>query len=269
MTLYAVLVPSLRWLTLAGMLFLCARLLHFRLHQRYRIFFLFLLFSSIRSGVLMALDVRSAAYMKIWIVTEPVRWILCILLVLELYSLILERHRGLYTAGRWAMSAALVIALLSSTAILMYGSSGSSSPLFGFFMRTERALMFSLVVFLLLILWFLSRYPVVLSRNVLLHSAVYSVYFISTSLAILIRGMLGYEFAGSVNILLMATSAGCILIWCYFLTAAGEHESRKSRPAWVHGDEHRLLAQLDSLNATLLRVAGEKRVKTSTNSTLN
>lgn len=257
MTSYVDLVSLLRWLTLAGMILLCIRLRHFRLHSKYRVFFFFVLFASLRSALLMRLETRSALYMQIWIVTEPIRWILCILLVLELYSLILERHRGLYSAGRWALAAALGIALLVSVLIIVptSGSAGTISRIYGFYMLAERGLLASLVVFLLLMLWFLSRYPVELSRNVLVHSAVYSVYFIAGSLAILARGVLGYEFALPVNVALMATTLACILVWTLFLTPAGEKITRKSRPSWVPGDERRLFDQLEALNATLLRVS--------------
>jgi hypothetical protein len=40
----------------------------------------------------------------------------------------------------------------------------------------ERGVVFSLVIFLLLILLFLSIYPVSLSRNILVHCVVYTVF---------------------------------------------------------------------------------------------
>ena len=204
----------------------------------------------------MGLDTRSALYMQVWIITEPIRWILFILLVLELYSLILERHRGLYSAGRWALSAAMAVAMLVSLISLVPATgSGTLSRLYAFYMLTERGLLASLVVFLLLLLWFLSRYPVELSRNVLVHSATYALYFIAGSLVILARGMLGYEFAQPVNLALMGITFFCMVVWAAFLTPAGEKITRKSRPTWIPGDERRLLEQLDSLNAALLRVS--------------
>lgn len=254
---YAVLIPALRWLTLAGLAFTCIRLVQFRLHRRYRAFFAFLLFSVLRSGTLVALDVRGDAYMKVWAVTEPIRWIVCILLVLEICSLILQGHRGIYTMGQWALSGAFAVALLSAAASLLPGSGGAfdTSRVLGFLLLADRGVMFSLVVFLLLILWFLSRYPIVLSRNVLLHAILYSTYFISNSLAALVRSTLGKEFSQPTNALLMAATAACALGWGFLLTPAGEKVTRKFRPAWAAGDERRLIEQLDSLNATLLRIS--------------
>jgi hypothetical protein len=255
MTLDAVLFPLFRWLTLAAMVFACARLLHFGMHRRYRAFFLFLVYSSARSALLLALDVRSDLYMQVWLVTEPLRWVLWILLVLELYSLILERHRGLLTVGRWALLGAVSVALLSTVFSLMPDSSAgfAQSRIIGFYLVVQRALMVSLLVFLLLVLWFLSRYPVELSRNVIIHSVVYASYFVSSSLAFLLRSTLGYEVARPVNLSLMGITLACGLVWAFCITPAGEKASRKSRPDWAPGDERRLLEQLDALNASLLR----------------
>ena len=106
MTLDLALIDFFRWATLAGMVLTCLRLLRCRLHRRYSVFFAFLLFSSVRTAVLLVFPTNTSGYMKIWVLTEPVLWVFYILLVLELYSLILEDHKGLHTLGRWAMYAA-------------------------------------------------------------------------------------------------------------------------------------------------------------------
>jgi hypothetical protein len=257
MNLNSVIITLLRWFTLAGMLFICVRLLHCGLHRRYKVFFAFLLFSSFRSGVLMALDVGSGAYMKFWILTGPVLWIFYILLVLELYSLILESHKGLYTVGRWALWAAFAIAFLSSLATLLPPSNQAFFPsrVMGLYLLTERGLLFSLVVFLLLLLAFLSRYPVVLRRNAVIHSTVYSIFFLSSSLAFLFRSVFGHEVTRIASTLVMLIMAGCVAAWSMLLTPAGEAETRKTRSTLAPDDEQRLIGQLDALNATLLRVA--------------
>lgn len=257
MTPHEVFVLCLRWFTLVGMLLVCARLWRTGLHRRYRIFFVYLVFSSFRSGVLLTVDVRSGTYMKFWISTEPLVWIFCILLVLELYSLILESHRGLYTAGKWAMSAALAVALLFTFATVAPSANRAldSNFILGAFMLITRALLLSLVVFLILLLLFLSRYPVTLSRNVLIHSVVYSIFFLTGSLAFLIRSLFGYSVARPVNTFLVGVTAACVVAWALLLSRKGEVHRTQAGFSWRAGEEHRLIGQLDSLNATLLRVA--------------
>lgn len=254
---YAVLIPLLRWLTLAGMVFSCIRLLQLKLHRRYRALFVFLVFSIVRSAALMALDVRGDLYMKVWVVTAPIRSIILVLLVLEICSLMLKEHRGIYSVGQWALMGAFAVAVLASAVTLLPGSGGAfdTSRVLGFLLLANRGLTFSLVVFLLLMLWFLSRYPIDLSRNLVLHVVLYSAFFLASSLAFLVRSVVGKEMAQPANALLVAATAACAIGWGLLLTPEGEKVTRKFRTVWAPEDERRLLEQLDSLNTALLRIS--------------
>lgn len=257
MALNSVLSLVFRWFTVAGMLFVCARLLQLGLHRRYRVFCAYLVFSACRSGILLGLDVGSGTYMKIWVCTEPILWIFYILLVLELYSLILSGHEGLNTMGRWAMYGAVVLAVVSGIATLVPPAHKllNDSTLIAFYVVSSRTLRFSLLVFLVALLWFISRYPVALSRNALVHSVVYFTYFLCGSVALLVRSVFGYEVAEPVNTALMGMGAACVLAWGALLTANGERRAMVFRPALPPEQEFHLIRQLDSLNTTLLRVA--------------
>ncbi|MFB3827572.1 MAG: hypothetical protein ACE15B_12440 [Bryobacteraceae bacterium] len=233
------------------------RLLWAGLHRRYRVFFAFLVFMVCRSGLLMACDVRGWWYARIWIVTEPVLWVFYVALVLELYSLILQSHKGLYTLGRWALYAALAIALALSLFSLAAPARDpfNQSRLIALLLVIERGLLLSVVLFLILMLAFLSRYPITLTRNVLIHSIVYSLFFLSYTLAFLIRSMLGYQVAKPVNLALSGVSALCALTWAVLLSPAGEHRPIRLRGVWSRSRERVLVEQLDSINAALLRAA--------------
>jgi hypothetical protein len=105
------------------------------------------------------------------------------------------------------------------------------------------------------LLWFVSRYPVTLSRNVLVHSVVYFTYFLCTSFTFLVRSMIGYHVREPVNTALAGITAACVVAWGTLLTASGERRAAAFRPALLPEQEFHLIRQLDSLNATLLRVA--------------
>jgi len=250
---------ALRWITLLGIALTAARLLRAGMYRKYRIFFAYLIFWLLRSGVLLTLNVRSALYAKIWILTEPVLWFFYIFLLLELYSLILQAHKGLYTMGRWALYGALLLAITVSSIIFAAPSRDpfNQSRLIALLLVLERGLLLSLVVFLLLILLFLSRYPISLTRNVIIHSIVYAAFFLSNTLAFLIRSMFGYEVARPVNIFLMGVSAACVLAWLVLLSPAGERRVVRFRLLWNRGEEKHLAGQLETMNAALLRLAGK------------
>ena len=44
-------------------------------------------------------------------ITETVKWFLCILVVLEIYSLALRGHEGIATLSRWMLTAAVLVAV--------------------------------------------------------------------------------------------------------------------------------------------------------------
>src|SRR5690348_9379615 len=87
------------------------------LYKRYRVLVIFLCFNVARSLVLLvAGSPRKNLYVEIWGGTEPVIWILYILLVLNLYSLVLQNYKGLQTVGRWIFLIALPISIVVSAA---------------------------------------------------------------------------------------------------------------------------------------------------------
>jgi NADH:ubiquinone oxidoreductase subunit K len=124
----------------------------------------------------------------------------------------------------------------------------------GYVLATERGVDSSLAIFVLLILFFLSRYPVPLSRNVVVHSVVFSLFFLSNTLAVLLRSVFGLHVSGEISLFMMGISSACVVAWLVLLNAKGER-MRVSTRQFGRGDEERILLQLDSLNDTLLRAS--------------
>ncbi len=237
------------------------KLLGCGLYRRYRAFFAYLAFRFFYTAALLFVfkDPRSVAYGWFWILTEPIIWLFYVLIVVELYSLILERHKGLYTLGRWVLYAGLSLSILISGLALLPQITGGlqqQSRLLPYYFAIERGVDFSLLLFLLLILLWLTRYPVPLSRNVIVHSVAYSILFLSNTSGILARVIFGYNFSRSAGTFFLGIGAICILIWLFFLTPKGE-EVRISLPIFGPEHEERILNQLDALNKTLLRVSKE------------
>jgi hypothetical protein len=227
------------------------------LHRRYRIFFAYLVCRVPYIGCSIFLDVHSPFYQKFFIITEILFWPFYILLVRELYGLVLEKHKGLYTLGRWAMYLATAVSVIISVLSLLpriTPAMPQRSRIIGYVYATERGVDLSLALFILLILLLLSRYPVPLSRNVAVHAVVYSIFFLSNTLGLLLHSVFGLQLKNEVNILLMGTSSACVVAWLVLLNAQGE----RVRARTLHfgrGDEERILLQLDSLNETLLRAS--------------
>jgi hypothetical protein len=254
-------------ITILGSALTVLKLLSTGLYRRYRIFFtyfvlrlpsmtLFLVLTNLK-GLPGGNGINSNLYFYAFYYIEPLMLVFYILVVVELYSLVLERYKGLYTLGRWAMYAAVAISGTISIVSLLpkiAASTPEPSRRLMYELAAERGVDFALVIFILLIVWFLGRYPVPLSRNVVVHTVIYAVFFLSESLALLWRTLLGYQINITVDVISTAVSSACAVAWWLMLSAKGE-EVKVHVPEIRPESEERILEQLDLLNATLLRVS--------------
>lgn len=231
------------------------RLYQLDLYRVYRFFFAYLVLTTARSLVLLPFNVRENTYGLIYLATLPILWLFYILVVLELYSLVLQNYSGIYSLGRWTLYGALFFSVTVSVLTLIPSWGNETSRLLFWCTTVERGVDFSLVIFLLLILIFLSRYPVALNRNIIVHCIVYTVFFLGMSMTILVRNVVGHELMRQLNHVLQVISAACYLVWIFFLTRAGESRITMLRHNWSPDDEQRLIEQLNNINATLLRAA--------------
>jgi hypothetical protein len=236
---------------------LIIRLIHDGLHRIYVFFFTYLVVGVVQSLIVLPVDPQSKLYDMVYFITQPVMWLLFILIVLELYSLVLKNHRGIASLGRWTLGAALGLSICVSLLTLSPDLNRATGPsaLFVYYTVIERGIQSSLVVFLLLISGFLLWYPIPLSRNVILHAIVYSTYFLCSAAALFMRNLLGLGYTRSVSTALLGIANGCLLVWIVFLNRAGEAKKVVVGHQWKPEDEERLVEQLDAINSALLKTA--------------
>jgi hypothetical protein len=228
------------------------------LYRRYPFFFLYFLFRIPNSIWPFLLNFRSYLYEQIWLVTSPLVLIFYILIVLELYRLVLENYKGLYSAGRWAFYLSLAISIaISALSLLPKIKPGwpQRSKWMYYELATERGVDTSLAIFIILMLCFLSLFPIRLSRNVRVLALVYSIFFLSNTFVVLMKSLFGLKMMDEVNTLLYAVTATSVVAWLILLKPAGE-EVQVNRVRIEKGYEERLLTHLDSLNSALLRSGG-------------
>lgn len=244
-------------LLLIGSVLMAAKLYHNGLWRKYVVFFAYFIFRVPNSAWPLVVNDESSAYLGLWLFTSPVCVIFYVLVVAELYRLILEKYRGLETMGRWAMYAATAVSVLISVLALLphfTPAMPQRSKHVGYEIALERGIDFSLVVFILLLLVFLSRFPIPLSRNVVVHAAIFSLYFLTAALGSLLHALWGINLSAEVNLFLSCTSLLCVGAWLLLLNPAGE-TVQAHLPLFRSGDEERILRELDSANAALLRIS--------------
>src|SRR4051812_4089477 len=99
----AALLPILQAILLLGTLLMVLKLYRTGLFRRYPVFFAFFIFRIPNSIWPMLLERKSENYFYAWVCTEPICLAFYVLLVVELYKVVFERYRGLYSLGRWVM----------------------------------------------------------------------------------------------------------------------------------------------------------------------
>src|ERR1022692_4536966 len=190
----AVLVSGLRAVLLLGSILMVLKLYHTGLYHLYPIFFAFFIFRIPNSIWPLFLDVSSNLYLHVWVLTEPFEFGFYVLMVVELYKLVLEKYKGLYTLGRWALYVSLAISVTISAISLMPRITPSlpqQSKVMFYMLATQRGVDTGLAIFIVLILCFLSLFPVKLSRNVRVHALVFSIFFLSHTFMTLMRSLFG------------------------------------------------------------------------------
>src|ERR1039457_6504126 len=114
------LVSYLKAVLLLGSVMMVLQLYRTGLYRRYPIFFAFFIFRIPNSIWPLFLDVASPLYQKVLVLTEPIALVIYVLMVLELYRLVLEKSKGLYSLGRWALSCSLAISVgISAISVLL------------------------------------------------------------------------------------------------------------------------------------------------------
>ena len=234
------------------------RLFRCGLSARYRVFTWFFAFAAVNHVWPLLIDRASFLYFYFWIVTEPVFRVFYVLTVLEMYRLMTERYKGLYSLARWAMYGTSAVSVLVSVMMLLpriTPAMPQKSVCLGYAYAFNRGVDFSLTVFILLILLFLSQYPIALSRNLLAHATLCSLYFLSSGTYGMVRRMIGGAPATSLNLVLSGIVASCTVAWFLLLSPKGEG-IKAVRIRFSAGYEAQVLEKLDALNQILLKSAG-------------
>ncbi len=248
---------TLDFLIIAASVVLAVRLSLTGLSRRYRAFFALLVFEVIRGVAFAPLNSGGREYYRLWVLTEPVEWLFYVTAVLEIYSLVLEHYRGLLTVGRWCLMTAVGIALVAAAGTLLAPSHYShQSPLMTYYYLAERAVYFSLVVFLLTILALLLQYPIVLSRNIIAHSFIFSLYFLCVTFSYHLLTTRGFQAIAIVTYSMKTANLLVLGAWLARLTKAGEQRRQQFRPSWMPGQEDQLVTQLNQLNLAIQQLLG-------------
>lgn len=235
----------------AGAAVAAARLLQLRLSKQSPAILTYLLFLAALNVVLGIENNASSAYFYSYIVLEPLKCVLSVIAVREMFWLIFRHYPGIRTAGRRAIYTGVALALfISLTATVWSGGAQGRSKLF-YFELGQRTIVFTLAVVTGSILLFLSRYPLRLSANTAISGIFFSALFLGDAVRLLIDSFAKYLYNVYVDEAESIFTAACLAAWVAWLEA--EDESGPPRATFSTPRDDHLLRQLTALNQMMAR----------------
>lgn len=241
----------------AGALAAAARLFYLNLARQFPALLTFLVFLAALDAGFAVEDGRSTVYFWSYIALEPVLSVLSILAVRELLALTLSDYAGIRSVARWTMYCAIgvsfVISLLVTEIFWSRGAAGRANSQYIFDVElTKRSVVFSLAAVLVVVLFFLSRYPLHLPRNILVSSLCFSAYFLSEATRLALDSLTKIT-----NRTVDLAQGGFIAVCLFGLAILLRKDGPKPIPQIHYSSprEEHLLQQLNALNDMMARAA--------------
>ncbi len=237
----------------AAAAFAVVRLIQLRLASRFPALLRWLAVVGLCDLVLGLQPQTSHGYFWTWLVVTPLQSLFAVLAVSELFTLVFRDYPGIRTLGRAGMYTGLGGAAAGSLALAVWFhrlSSQSSSQLF-LAEVLQRSVVFSLAVVIITILFFLSRYPLSLTRNTYVCSSFFSAIFISEALRLLLDSLELRLNNPAIDLAEALFISVCMILWAVLLQHADVPAPQQISFSTIH-EEH-LLGQLASLNQILSR----------------
>ncbi len=245
------------WLNIPLLGLVSLRLLWNGLATKYPSFVFLIVFLALRNTVLELLTGEGGIvvwYYRVWLVTEPMLVIAYTLAVFELYALALARYEGLRTASRRVLVLAMVIAttvsVLSIFPDIQFNATAQDQQ-FLLINVLRRGLYSSLLVFLVLLVSFITIFPIRLSRNSIVHIILFAVSFLFFTVSSLTVNLQGADVIPIFNLAAALVGVIASMGWFFFLTPAGEGIERTVTSSLSAEQAGVFLDKLQSINDSL------------------
>ncbi len=195
----------------------------------------------------------SSLYVRVYMLLEGLWVVVSAFVIFDMYGAVLRGLPGLASVGRSFVRWALLVSAVISISLLHFEHL-SRRPLVEFLL-VERVVTTCLLVLVFAITGFLSYFPVELDRNTIIYSIGYAILFTARTGGLLLLNSEGSVWVNRLNLLFPLIDCACLVLWAVMLTAEGQKVQVRFGHQWRREDEEKLLRQLESLNASLLRVA--------------
>jgi hypothetical protein len=243
-----------QYLILAG---LAVRVVMTGLYRRYPYFFGYLLVGCAQGIVFSFYAPDSLDYVYPWMISQALLTCFSALIVLELYGLVLRDLVGLASLLRRYIKICIAFSIVASSLPLWFEQIPHN--LTPTFMVIDRAVVSSLLVFVLLLTAFLVYYPIRINRNVVVYSIGYAFYFTAKAAGLFV---INVKLSGvrQIGLAVVTACAAASLFWLIGLRHEDEPKKLVIGHLWNREDQDQILARINALNAMLLRRNRDRNV---------
>jgi hypothetical protein len=249
------------YLNIAATIVLIIRLLSSRLVHVYRWLFLYLAADALQQCLRLLLPKNSNRTAETYMAGQALKIVLVVFVVLELYRLALAAQPALAKYGQETAGVALVTAACVAALGLLVDSTvppGRSVILYRFF-SFERTMDTWVLIFLVVICMFMTWFPVRMKRNVAFYLGGFMLLFLARSAGLLLLNVLSPGRHDVLNNAMLSISFLCLVVWLYAFGQAGERATTVVGHRWDPSDMDRVSGQLDSINASLMKLSRSVR----------
>lgn len=242
---------------------LIVRLLLMHLHRVYSSFCAFIFLQLVASSVAfwdMAQHPRPFDYRTIWLTFSPLIWGTKLWVVYSVLEAVLGKLPGILRWSRRLLhvvfpTAILIAALTAVSDVSRPESIVHVESAVNLAFVLDRVISTSALVVLVVILAFVLWFPVQLPKNLVNMSFALVLYFAIQNALLLARPVFAPIFGTALSAVDTVLLGVCFLFWLVTITPADEHAQVRLGHVWEPSQQKRLVEQLESMNAALLRQA--------------
>jgi hypothetical protein len=246
-------------------LLLVVRLLRVQLHGVYKVFCVFVFYECAGSSIVLLQSpamLSSRTYYCEWLVLSAAGWVITLWMIYALMEAVLTRLPGILKFSRrllnYSFVGSVAVALFTAKSELTANTIRARDWLISAVnvgMVLERVIATIVLLVILAIFCFVLWFPVKMPRNLVVFGLGLVVYFSCRNVLVLVQEFMPRQAGTVAAEVSMVILTGCFCYWAICLNREGESAEVSVGHAWRSGDQQKLLDQLESMNAALLRSA--------------
>jgi hypothetical protein len=224
----------------------------------YKLLFGYLALDFLSSIAGLFISFHSIAYAYYYFSAQTLKIVVSAFMLVEIYSVALERHPALAQFGRSMVGYILLVAAIVPVAglYLDHSAAAGAHPYVRTFFLFEQTMDAMMAIFLILLSVFLAWFPVRMRRNVIVYLGGFIVWSLSRSAVVhLINQWFNNRHLTQMsNIAQMCVTLGCLYFWMVGFKREGEVRTAVVGHLWNRAEAERLTERLDAINDGLARM---------------